>query len=644
MVLGAVLLVIFACMMFAFGLAGMCTMHLNMMSRMIAHARARDLAESAMAIAIAQALEDPKFGATPSDPNSSVVLLDQGGTLTSLGTIAGVRVPNAGVRGEALLSFDATGAGALGIPWSVNNISQSSSVVGWDGRTIPAHALHVVALALEGTEQQAVESVVSMPPFPFALAASGVLTSTGTLMAASVPGIGPVCPYSLNAACLGPASVGSNSAGSPAIAMGAATIGGDVDAVGCIRVSACTNIRGALSSHHAPIPLPFIYVPGQFTELCEYPNVQTITSATGPLTGLSQSGNLTVAGDLVLNQAVLYVKGSLKVGGGIKGIGAVFVQGSAEVDGCSTLSTSDVCALVAMGPITLKGTSQGSSYFQGIVYSSDSITASNVTVLGNMLANAAPMPTACAPGCRPPPCAPASGSGNICLQNVSVISSVQTTTVTSQAPVSVVAFGSQMGMGAGTATLSMFLGSEGSNCAGFLCLGCGTVGGRPNPLGQSFPRCLDLQVQGIPPCAPTQVHLSGHVTVHRGTISHIFGTGCACFCINSTWHYPMPAACMHQFLARCIAPIIQARQEALLNCLFGGPPCVIACVEQHAPQVQLQAIDIVQYHTTCSYTTQQVLCSAGYMFRLDLNQFLGLENQMRVLYWAPLDTARLRGP
>jgi hypothetical protein len=661
--LGVAIMVIFIAMTFAFSLAGMSTLHINMVVRVVSQVRARNLAESAMAIAVAQVMDNPKFGTDPTDPAQTVAVLDNGSSW-NVGNSPGLQLPQPPYAGEGLLTFDTAAATTLFMPWSMNNLAGKASTVGWDARTIPGQTLHVAAMGVSGTERVAYEALIVLPPFPFALAASGHIVSTGNLLAASIPCpcSTSVIPYRLCKSGLGPANIGANGSAGNDVTLGPSQVNGDVDAVACVSLGACAVINGAVQAHHAPIDLPLICVPSQFLALSEYPNLQNLPAITGPLNGLCQyKGNLTVTGDLVLNSAVLFIRGNLVVTGGIHGVGAVFVQGTADIQGCSSLTASDVCALVAEGAVSLEGKGQGASYFQGMVYSSTSIAASNVTVMGNMVANAAALPNPCTPTCPIPACAPPNGSGNVCLTNVSVISALnnlrKASCIKSYMPPTRVTFGCQCGTGNQTwqigfkpPKLGTFLGGFGSAGLGTFYRGCLNMLGKPcctrcTPcactcrcscwLFQTGWQCtcpivFCVRIVPCPPCGPIK-----HICISRQGKTRQF-----CF--------PLPPCQARSFLKNCVAPIIVCQQIGM--CWFGWASggvnqCTIICREiKQLPKMQVQVKQIVCYHYACTYTTQDVVNRCGYLFDMSWNQFLGLYSQMRVEYWAGVDASKLGGP
>lgn len=81
------------------------------------------------------------------------------------------------------------------------------------------------------------------------------------------------------------------------------------------------------------------------------------TSPTSPLSGDHyESSSTTVTGDLILNNATLYIDGDLTVLGSIRGIGAVYVSGNTTFSGDSVvLANEDGVVLYSQGNVHLKG-------------------------------------------------------------------------------------------------------------------------------------------------------------------------------------------------------------------------------------------------------------------------------------------------
>ena len=97
-------------------------------------------------------------------------------------------------------------------------------------------------------------------------------------------------------------------------------------------------------------------------------------------------GPLTITGNLSLLQSTLYVDGGLTVNGSLSGTGAVLVNGSVVVSQGADLNANGMVGLLATGDVTLSGSSD-KQYFQGLVYSEGTFSASNLTIAGTFISH-----------------------------------------------------------------------------------------------------------------------------------------------------------------------------------------------------------------------------------------------------------------
>jgi hypothetical protein len=104
----------------------------------------------------------------------------------------------------------------------------------------------------------------------------------------------------------------------------------------------------------APVPLANIDVAAEVRSRSSY---DAPPAMGGEISGnLYQSGNYMVPGDLVLNDANLYVDGNLTVIGSISGRGSVYASGSTTFSGDSMVASQDTgVALYSQGNVTLTG-------------------------------------------------------------------------------------------------------------------------------------------------------------------------------------------------------------------------------------------------------------------------------------------------
>lgn len=118
-----------------------------------------------------------------------------------------------------------------------------------------------------------------------------------------------------------------------------------------------TDLRNAADdalTDQAPVPLANIDVAAEVASKSSY---DAPSPMGGTLSGnLYQSTNYSVPGDLVLDDANLYVKGNLTVVGSISGRGSIYVSGDTTFSGDSMVASTDSgVALYSQGNVSLTG-------------------------------------------------------------------------------------------------------------------------------------------------------------------------------------------------------------------------------------------------------------------------------------------------
>jgi hypothetical protein len=208
------------------------------------------------------------------------------------------------------------------------------------------------------------------------------------------------------------------------------------------------------------------------------------------------NGDVYVTGNLSLNGGVLYIQGDLTVTGEVTGKGAIFTTGNATINGSANLTSDDSMALVSGGNITLTGlpSNMGTPSFQGLLYTQGNLTASNIALVGNYVANGGN-----------------TSVGNITLSNVSFLAAQDQTTIHITPSATVPASSSPVPAATSTATVANIITFLVNNSTGALSGSSGTatlnVTGHMNPSGS--PTAYDLQL--VPPAAP-----SGYTVVTAG--------------------------------------------------------------------------------------------------------------------------------
>ena len=150
-----------------------------------------------------------------------------------------------------------------------------------------------------------------------------------------------------------------------------------------------SEIRGEVIPNSPKEALPVI----PLAELSTAGDIQTLPR--GTYEELEKvSGQLTFTGPtlhfkkgLQLNGATLRVRGNLVIDGPVTGIGALIVEGNVILRGGSALSADNQCAIVSTGGVSVTGSGQEGSYFQGLIYASGSrgVQLTDCTVVGTVL-------------------------------------------------------------------------------------------------------------------------------------------------------------------------------------------------------------------------------------------------------------------
>ncbi|MHB2016030.1 MAG: hypothetical protein ACYCW6_03680 [Candidatus Xenobia bacterium] len=585
----------------AFSLVSGSVMHIRFVSSDNDRQAACQLAESAISATIDRLAQDPTFGASrlPQD-NLFLVQSPNGG-------ITWATAPPAKPGSFATVSFSTTAS----IPFSTNNLQGLTASQGCLGRTVPHGCAHLVAVARCGSLQETVEAMVGVPPFPYALACSGRLQSLGTLDVSSVAGDAHISAQTLDnlgSGALLPGNIVSNSTAPDAVTLAPAHITGTVEAVGGITLSPGTKVDGSVLPHHDPVYLPSINVNVQLLRAGEFPNVGTVTGGGGDvhLSGLNQSGSLTVDGDLYLAQAVVWVNGDLDVKGGLRGQGALFVAGSTRIESCSNLQSDDVACIVSSGDVTLGGKDQHSSYFQGIIYTSGNLNANSVTVLGSAIANASD-----------------SKAGNITLQDARFVM---------DAEYSQMAFGQAIPGNNPNATFLQFNAGTPSSAwnLGILPMG---PGGNIGPLGGPT-RVNQNSVFLIGGGTPVLVNVPVTVQPAQGppvTVT-VAGVTVSIDALGTPDGQQQIIAAVHDYV-KAQAPVGE----------FGSPAWDEQLFDQTAADIPVQVQDVIERLGNNPFQSTQTVNTNGVLFSIGVNQFIDLADQMQVLYQAPLDSEKPLG-
>lgn len=338
--------------------------------------RASNLARSAISAGVAKVLEDENFGVAQ-DPAESVFIQTEHGT--------------------AFLSFNAGQANQNGVLGSTNNAGGNTSVNGDGGRVVPASSIHLIAKGFSGGVERQVEAVLSVPSFPWALAAGGdIIIRDGAIVGSLPEGVWPPTQADLL-----PADLVSNSTSDSSVVLGSGSrVLGDIDSAGRVLLQdASVQVDGTISESAGATTLPTMN-PQDFDPAAlglAYDDLETVQAAlattantnTGALNlsgATRHTGALTLSQDVQLTGAVLYIEGDLSVNGSVNGSGVLVVDGDVNISSGVTLDGATKVAIVSSGRVNLRGVGPASSSIRGLFYAEQGLHAEEITVVGSMIA------------------------------------------------------------------------------------------------------------------------------------------------------------------------------------------------------------------------------------------------------------------
>jgi cytoskeletal protein CcmA (bactofilin family) len=395
----------------ASGLASLCVTHLRLSTRADNALHATNLARSAIAAGIARVAETPEFG-TPDGPPEPTISIS-----TSMG--------------RGFLSFSRSAAEAEDVPYSTNNIGNTSTTEGATGSVGP-DTVHLVARGVCNGVERKIEALVKVPSYPWAVAATGKLEIvSGATVGALPAGVWPPSENQLE-----PADLISNSSDGDSILLGGTSrILGNVETPGGVIISgAGVTVEGQVREGAEPTDIPSLdpvsYDPQRrglaFDDLDgltgdtvaaattsasvpvdpDGPQLEELLGGDAPpegggaaptlaptrTTGLVLTGAARRDGDLNLDQglkldaASLYVDGNLTVNGPIEGYGVLVVTGDITINTGVVLQGATQLAVLSGGQVTLRGTGPGSTVVRGIFYAKNGVSARQMTVIGTLIA------------------------------------------------------------------------------------------------------------------------------------------------------------------------------------------------------------------------------------------------------------------
>ena len=271
---------------------------------------------------------------------------------------------------------------------SENRRDQEALITTPSGARVPGHCVYLASVGSFGGEKAVVEGVISVAEFPFALASSGPLRTSGSFLVGAVDD-----PAALALGMDSPAfqkllkrgSLLSNASGLAVRLDGSpVNVTGDVVTVGTADVGRAL-IGGAIKENRDPKPMPDFDL-SQLVGWQNEPGVRTLE--TNHLTSpeafegyVKASGPVEIDGELRLSEAIVFIDGSLTVRGPMSGRGALFCTGPVNLESTSIGALSQL-AIVSGGDLTITGRGKASSRIAGLLVSKGNLTLSDVTVVG----------------------------------------------------------------------------------------------------------------------------------------------------------------------------------------------------------------------------------------------------------------------
>lgn len=356
------LYVVFTVLVFGLTLATMASFQYQFAHDAVNRGRALEAAQSGMSQAIYNLSSQSSWGAAKESITGSV---------SSDGSSYAV-------------TFDATS----GSPYSVNNLSGTTSVAGWRGQPVPPYSALLVSQGsipnpAGGSNTRVVESVVQFAAFPYALAASNTVSISNAL---NVLGADDLASALAGGSTDTAGNVYAGSTSPTAVKAGAAsTVSGRIRTPGGVSLGAGSTVTDGIQTGVAPEAMPDIDIDSYnnqgFQNVTVLAPGGTYTVITGPT---YVNGDVTLAG-AVLTNAYLYVEGDLKSILGLTGTGTIFVKGKTSIEGVLSLvvNVNSSIAIFSQEDLTMSG----GNLFQGVLYTHGNLKAkSSMTVIGSVIA------------------------------------------------------------------------------------------------------------------------------------------------------------------------------------------------------------------------------------------------------------------
>lgn len=357
-------------LLMAFTVAGTAFHHLSMSNRLNHGQKAKNLAEAALARAIAELMhEHTKYqGANPpafplpavDDPDRQKVFLT-----FNPDDLAGI---NAQLKQARLKR-------------SLNNFGNDAGVPHED-RTIPGETAYLCAVGVDHGVERSAECVIYIPKFPWSLASAGPIKAEGKTRVSSVKDFDHIGDPTQEL----PGHLVSNSSAIDAVRFegNEVVVTGDVQALGGGDFGDNVILGERRLNYKSPAPIPSLTIEDYST--FGLTGVTTFTDSNGPneVSGYAyRDGGLNFSSGLKLEGGVVYVNGDVTINGQIEGKGAIIATGKIDINGHGALASSNKVAILAKGDLELRGTSTDHLSVEGLLYTEGQFYSENVDIIGN---------------------------------------------------------------------------------------------------------------------------------------------------------------------------------------------------------------------------------------------------------------------
>lgn len=364
-------------LMLGLTVAGTSFHHLSVSNRLHHAQAARNLAEDCLAKGIAQIMANHNAH-QPSSPGVFPAI--QG-------------APGVDADGRGYLTFDPAELPTLNgklssikLVKSYNNFGVDSPQPLGNGKMVPANSAYLMAVGTDHGVERAVECVLYVPPFPYALASGGEVKLSGDSRVASVDNMADATDISKHK----PGSLVTNATtGNTAMVLDGdnVVVNGDLQSASGATISANSVVKGEKRLNAGAVKLPKMTIEDYNT--IAKPGVTTFNSSAGPSTvsGFAyREGALNFSSGLTLNTGVVYVKGDVTINGEIKGSGAIVATGKLTINGTGELYSGNKVALLSKEDMTIRGTASERLTTNGLLYTEGKFTAENANFFGGAIA------------------------------------------------------------------------------------------------------------------------------------------------------------------------------------------------------------------------------------------------------------------